>query len=215
MKTQGARLIRGHPRFIRFRRHLACKRVSGYPYTLSAVTNTRPNLRPPFEGSSVAKPADRSITLVLIGLFKLFKALLLIIVAVTAFHLVNKDLTATIEGLAARLHLDPGNKYVRVAISRALNISPKKLELVGTITLVYAGLFATEGVGLLLGKRWAEYMTIITTSGLLPLEIYELFHKPGWVKAITLLINVAAVVYLVLRVRRMRKEAEPAVVPAT
>jgi len=34
----------------------------------------------------------------------------------------------------------------------------------------------TEGVGLALRKRWAEYLTIIATSSLIPLEVYELIQ---------------------------------------
>jgi uncharacterized membrane protein (DUF2068 family) len=139
------------------------------------------------------------VAIILIGIFKLLKSLLLLGVSITAFHLVNKDLGDTIEQWAKELRLAPGNHYVQLAISHALNVSPKKLELVGTVTLIYAGMFGTEGVGLLMGKRWAEYMTVITTAGLLPLEIYEVAKRVNAVKIITLLINVAAVVYLVIR----------------
>jgi uncharacterized membrane protein (DUF2068 family) len=43
-------------------------------------------------------------------------------------------------------------------------------------TFLYAGLFTTEGIGLLLRKCWAEYFTIVTTGGLIPLEVYELWR---------------------------------------
>jgi uncharacterized membrane protein (DUF2068 family) len=157
----------------------------------------------------VPKPADRSVTILLIGIFKLLKALCLVLIAVTAFHLVNKDLGQTIERWAIELHLDPGGKLVRRAISHALNISPKKLELVGVVTLIYAGLFGTEGVGLLLGKRWAEYMTIITTGLLMPLEIYEILKHANFWKIATLVINAAAVVYLIVRIWKAPKQESP------
>jgi uncharacterized membrane protein (DUF2068 family) len=153
------------------------------------------------------KPPDRSVTIILIGVFKLLKALLLICVAITAFHLVNRDLSETIEHAAKLLRVDPGNRYVQIAISHALNVSPKKLELVGVVALIYAAMFGTEGTGLLLGKRWAEYMTIITTAGLMPVEIYEIIKHVSAIKIITLLINAAAVVYLVIRVWNMRENS--------
>jgi uncharacterized membrane protein (DUF2068 family) len=59
----------------------------------------------------------------------------------------------------------------------------------------------TEGVGLLLRKRWAEYFTIITTAGLIPLELYELAKHVTAAKIAILIINIAIVVYLVVRVR--------------
>jgi uncharacterized membrane protein (DUF2068 family) len=59
----------------------------------------------------------------------------------------------------------------------------------------------TEGIGLLLRKRWAEYFTIITTGGLVPLEIYEIARHVTAAKIVVLALNVAIVVYLVVRVR--------------
>jgi uncharacterized membrane protein (DUF2068 family) len=154
------------------------------------------------------KAPDRSVAIILIGIFKLLKSLLLLCVSITAFHLVNKDLGDTFEHWATLLRIDPGNRYLRLAISHALNVSPKKLELVGTVTLIYAGMFGTEGVGLLMGKRWAEYMTVFTTAGLLPLEIYEVVKRVNAVKIITLIINVAAVVYLVARLWNMSRKSK-------
>ena len=68
-------------------------------------------------------------------------------------------------------------------------------------TFLYAGLFTTEGVGLLLRKRWAEFFTIITTACLIPLEIYELSRHITAAKAIVALVNVLIVWYLAWRVQ--------------
>ena len=45
-------------------------------------------------------------------------------------------------------------------------------------------------------KRWAEYLTFLATTILLPLEIYEIIHRQSALKIIGFLINVAVVVYL-------------------
>jgi uncharacterized membrane protein (DUF2068 family) len=60
-----------------------------------------------------------------------------------------------------------------------------------------------------LGKRWAEYFTIIATSSFIPLEIYEIFHHANITKIVVLLINVAVVWYLVLELRRYKQHKEP------
>jgi uncharacterized membrane protein (DUF2068 family) len=62
----------------------------------------------------------------------------------------------------------------------------------------------TEGVGLALRKRWAEYLTIISTASLLPLEVYEIAKGASPAKILVLLANIAIVVYLVIEVRRTR-----------
>ena len=51
-------------------------------------------------------------------------------------------------------------------------------------------------------RRWAEYLTFIVTTSLLPLEIYELANRATVFKAIAFVINVAVVVYL-LRAKRL------------
>jgi uncharacterized membrane protein (DUF2068 family) len=60
----------------------------------------------------------------------------------------------------------------------------------------------TEGTGLFLRKRWAEYFTIIATSSFIPLEIYEIVRRVTLGKIILLLINLAVVVYLAVEVRQ-------------
>jgi uncharacterized membrane protein (DUF2068 family) len=71
-------------------------------------------------------------------------------------------------------------------------------------TFFYAGLFAIEGTGLLLGKRWAEYFTIVTTSAFLPLEIYEMVKHFTVAKVVVTVVNALIVVYLAVRVRSER-----------
>lgn len=142
-----------------------------------------------------------STVLVLIGAFKLFKALLLIVLGIGAIHLLHKDLASTVAHWTNVLRVDPDNRFVHRFLARIFRVTPKELRELSIGTFLYAGLFATEGVGLLLRKRWAEYFTIITTSGLIPLEIYELARHFTAAKLVVLFVNVAIVVYLVARVR--------------
>ena len=74
-------------------------------------------------------------------------------------------------------------------------------------TLVYAALFLTEGIGLLLEKVWAEYFTVIVTSSFLPLEIYELIKKFNGFKVAVTIANAAIVAYLIWRLKHKKKPA--------
>jgi hypothetical protein len=58
-----------------------------------------------------------------------------------------------------------------------------------------------EAIGLWLTKRWAEYLTFIATTLLLPLEIYEIIHKGTALKVIGFIINLAVVIYLLFAKR--------------
>ena len=69
------------------------------------------------------------------------------------------------------------------------------------LVTAYAGLEACEMVGLWLNKRWAEYLTFVATTLLIPFEVYELSLGVSTFKVLTLIINVAIVVYLLLAKR--------------
>jgi uncharacterized membrane protein (DUF2068 family) len=88
-------------------------------------------------------------------------------------------------------------------------VDDRKLKELSIGTFFYSGLFLTEGVGLALRKRWAEYLTIVSTASLLPLEIYEIVKQVSALKIIVLLANIAVVVYLVIEVRRTRGAHSP------
>jgi uncharacterized membrane protein (DUF2068 family) len=146
-----------------------------------------------------------SFVLFLIGLFKLFKATLLIAIGIGAAKFLHKDLATTVLHWAQVLHVDPDNRYLHGIMVKIFRVTPKQLKALSAGTFIYAGLFLTEGVGLLLRKHWAEYFTIITTGAFIPLEIYELARHFTVTKLVVTAINVLIVWYLVARVRSRSK----------
>jgi uncharacterized membrane protein (DUF2068 family) len=153
--------------------------------------------------------SDRRGTGVLlaIALFKLVKALVLIAVGVGALSLVkNNDTVTMLRHAVNALRMDPNNRLFDRAVSAVSGLDRKKLEEVGIGTFVYAAVFLVEGTGLLLRKRWAEYLTTIVTTSFVPLEIWELVRKPSPFKVIGLVVNVLIVVYLALRLWHERQE---------
>jgi uncharacterized membrane protein (DUF2068 family) len=76
------------------------------------------------------------------------------------------------------------------------SIDSGTLTKIGFVVAAYAVLEGAEAIGLWLQKRWAEYLTFIATTLLLPLEIYELSERVSGFKIVTLIINVAVVIYL-------------------
>lgn len=55
---------------------------------------------------------------------------------------------------------------------------------------------AIEGLLLLSGRVWAEWIVIAGLALLLPAEILSLEHRPGTGKSIVLVVNAAIVIYL-------------------
>lgn len=138
----------------------------------------------------------------LIGIFKLLKATALIVGAAVAASLVHQDVAEFVSRWSHHFHLAPGNQYVEHVVERLLKISPKKWKLLAVILAIYAAMFMVEGIGLLFLQHWAEWMTVFTTAGLIPFELYELTHKPTAAKALALIANVIVAIYMVWRVRR-------------
>ena len=140
----------------------------------------------------------------LVAVFKILKAVVLIVTGIGILKLMHMDVARELDHWVAMLGLDPGSRYVSQAIQKATNLSPHRIRELGLVSFVYAGLFLTEGIGLWLLKRWAEWFTVIITSSLLPFEIYEIHRHPSAVKVLVLVLNIAVVGYLVWRIRNER-----------
>jgi uncharacterized membrane protein (DUF2068 family) len=140
-----------------------------------------------------------------IAVFKLIKAMTLVVVGIGALHLTNANTAVdAITRLAEKIGFNPGAHYLDLAIAKIANLPPKAFKDLGIGSFIYAALFLTEGVGLWLTKPWAEWFTTIITGSLVPLEIFEIQRHPTVTKVVVLLINLAIVVYLILRIRKER-----------
>lgn len=82
-------------------------------------------------------------------------------------------------------------------LQRLFALSTNNLYLIGAGVAAYAALEGVEAIGLWRGKRWAECLTFVATAVFLPYEIYELTKTISVLKIVTLVINLAIVVYLV------------------
>jgi uncharacterized membrane protein (DUF2068 family) len=129
------------------------------------------------------------------------KASVLIVVGVGLLKLIHDDVAGVLDHRVAMLGLDPGNRYIDHAIRNAANIPPNKIKDLGLGSFIYAALFLTEGIGLWMLKRWGEWVTVVITGSLVPLEIYEIYRHPTATKMLVLMINIAVVVYLLYRIR--------------
>ena len=149
---------------------------------------------------------ERTGWLRVIAVFKLLKTVLLLAVAFGAFQLLRPSAAQAAErwlGTVAATYATGGlpARAVRAALDKLRFLSGRRAAVLGTASLLYAGLFATEGVGLWLGKRWAEWLTVVATGLLIPVEIYELSHGATPPRILALVVNVAMVAYLVVRLR--------------
>lgn len=118
--------------------------------------------------------------------------------------LFHKDVAAHVQGWFGQLRIDPDNRYIGALLSRLQLVHTKELKELSVLGALYAGLFMTEGTGLLFQQRWAEWLTIVATSLFIPLEGYELLQQFTAVRLLLLFFNAAVVVFLIYRVRAKR-----------
>jgi uncharacterized membrane protein (DUF2068 family) len=152
----------------------------------------------------VAKGTPRHPALAWIAAFKLAKSVTLLIVAGELLHLLQPAALDRLVGRLAELPMAGWHPMVR-AIDWLMDLSPHNIMLASAAACVYALLYAVEGVGLWMQKRWAEYLTTVATASLIPFEIWELTRGVSMLKVAALAVNIAIVIYLVYVIRADRK----------
>jgi len=137
-----------------------------------------------------------------IGLFKLTKGALVVALALGLLRLGQEGLAGALARWATRLHFDPDGRHFARAVGAIAALDGQQLRVVSAVLCVYGALFLTEGTGLVLRRRWAEYFTVIVTGSFIPLELYEIARRPDAIRVAVCLVNVAIVWYLARGLRR-------------
>jgi uncharacterized membrane protein (DUF2068 family) len=135
---------------------------------------------------------------------RIVKAIVLIALAIGLMVAGEKRWLATwAEYAQDQLNLDAGRGIIVQLLLRLLvfigNFS--HVNVVAVAAIAYALLEGTEGVGLAMRRRWAEYLTVIATGLLIPYEFYEVIRHVTLFKVGALLLNLAVVGYLAYRKR--------------
>jgi uncharacterized membrane protein (DUF2068 family) len=139
-----------------------------------------------------------------IAAYEIVKTLCLVLVAIAAFHFEHQQNFAHLVHWLEHLPLT-GSSALRWRMVDALQaFGPAHFVAVGLVALGYAVLFGIEGVGLFMGKYWAEWFTVIATASLIPLELFETLRHFGGLKLATLVGNIAIVAYLARVARQTR-----------
>jgi uncharacterized membrane protein (DUF2068 family) len=135
---------------------------------------------------------------------RIVKAIVLIALAIGLLVAGEKGLLTTWARYAQdQLNLDADDGVIVQLLLRVLLLigSFSHVSVVAIAAIVYALLEGTEGVGLAMRRRWAEYLTVIATGILIPYEAYEVIHQATLFKVGALLLNLAVVGYLAYRKR--------------
>jgi uncharacterized membrane protein (DUF2068 family) len=128
--------------------------------------------------------------------FKAFKAIALTALGIALLVTRHADPVDVLLGVASTIHLPVTSRLFQRLLLLVADLSISKETAVALTAFAYAILMGTEGVALYLRRPWARWFTIVATSSLIPLEVYEIVREVHPMRVFILLANIAVVVYL-------------------
>jgi uncharacterized membrane protein (DUF2068 family) len=140
-----------------------------------------------------------------IAIYKFVKATLSVLSALIAWRLMNPHVEAEMRRWAGSLPVGFSEHLLREALAQVSGVPAFRWRQLGIVSLAYASVFTVEGVGLWRERRWAEYLTIVTSSLLLPFEFIAVLHRATLVRTGVLLANALIVAYLIVVTTRNRR----------
>jgi uncharacterized membrane protein (DUF2068 family) len=146
-------------------------------------------------------PRSRRV-LRLIALERAGRGLLLLAAGVYLLFHLNSDFGRLGERVMRAIELDPRRPFFHRIVAYLHHLHASELRVAAIVAIGYGVLELVEGTGLWLDQLWAEYLTVIATSLLLPAELYELVHRPSVWKAAGIVVNLGIVAYLAYLLRR-------------
>jgi len=156
-----------------------------------------------FASVTSAEDSARSRTILkLIAVERTARGLLLGAAGIYLVGHLGMDYGKLAERAMRAVELDPHRHFLHRIVLRLHNLRSHQLLVAGVAAMGYGVLELVEGIGLWLDQLWAEYLTAIATSLLIPVELYAIVRAPSIWKALGLAINVAIVAYLVWLLRR-------------
>jgi uncharacterized membrane protein (DUF2068 family) len=154
--------------------------------------------------SAEVRPRSRRV-LRLIALERIVRGVLLLAAGVYLLFHLNSDFGRLGERVMRAIELDPRRPFLHRIVVYLHHLHASEVRVAALLALGYGLLELVEGTGLWLNQLWAEYLTVVATSLLIPLELYELARHPTVLKAGGLAVNVLIVAYLVYLLRRRLK----------
>lgn len=149
---------------------------------------------------------NRSNSLRLISIERFLRGALLIAVGVSGLRITfsrNEFILEWQETISLISQFSPNlvdaitHSSIYSAILMIFQATPFKWIITFALLMMWGILILIEAVGLWFDLIWAEYLTTISTSVLLPLEMYEIFSKFSFYKLSILIINIGIVMWLI------------------
>ena len=159
---------------------------------------------------ALLQPRRRVRYLKLIALFKIAKGALLFLLGFSLLFLNARVIwmDKISDWVDAEILLGH-TKFVTFLLNKLQDVlAGGQLRATGFLALFYCGVLLTEGIGVYLQMRWAEFLMIFATSALIPLEVRHLWHRPSVAAVLILLANCFIVWFLYRVLKRDKVEVQ-------
>ena len=142
----------------------------------------------------------------LIALFKIAKGLLPQVLGVSLLFLNSRThwLDAISDWTADELLLIHSKVVLYLLNKLQTVVANGQLRAPGLLALFYSVVLFTEGIGVYLQKRWAEFLMVFATGALIPFEIRHVYHRPS-ISAVVILAANCFIVWFLYRVLKREK----------
>ena len=138
----------------------------------------------------------RAPTLYVIIAIKLVKGALFVTLAIVAYTLSDNDLPAEYQEWLHFLRLNPEKRFWTQVAVQIGQLTEVRVLWVAVGTLIYSLFSLVEGVGLIFRVSWAGWLAIGESAFFIPIELFELVHRPSRLVAGILALNIFIVWYL-------------------
>jgi len=155
-------------------------------------------MKDPAHEPAILQGARRVRYLKLIALFKIAKGVLLLALGLSLLFLNARTgwMHAVSIWIADEILLKHSKPVAFLLHKLQALLSGGMLRATGLLALFYSAILFTEGIGVYMQQRWAEFLMIFATATLIPIEIRHFWHRPGLVSALILLANCFIVWFL-------------------
>jgi uncharacterized membrane protein (DUF2068 family) len=173
------------------------------------------DLNKPAHASAILRGERRVRYLKLIALFKIAKGVLLLLLGISLLFLNARTrwMDALLKWTADEILLEHSRPVGYLLHELRAALAGGMLRATGLLSLFYAALFFTEGIGVYMQQRWAEWLMVIECAALIPIELHHLWHRPGLAAALILAANCFIVWFLYLVLRRDKTDSKIAQPP--
>jgi len=143
-----------------------------------------------------------------VAVFEAAKGAVVLLAGFGVLSLLHRDIRVAAAALVGRLHLNPADGFQRSFIEAAARVTNTGLWMIASIGFLYALFRFLEAYGLWSGRRWAEWLAVVSGGLYVPLEIYELIQRHTWVRASALIVNLIVVcVMTIVLVRDIKQKS--------